>query len=188
MVLPAPVDREKLHHRRYDFEGFQRSDGLWDIEGRITDRKTYGFPNDHRGRIEAGEAIHDMSVRVTMDDQMTIYEVVASIDAGPYGVCPAIAPNFARLAGVTIGPGWRKELRKRVGGTEGCTHVVEMLGSLATVAYQTLFGARSRGEDRQEVRASPRLIDSCHAFRRDGEIAAKYWPEITAGNQDGPSD
>jgi hypothetical protein len=188
MALPAPVEREKLHHRRYDFEGFRRSDGLWDIEGRITDCKTYGFDNAHRGKIEAGEALHDMSVRVTMDDQMTIREVVASIDAGPYGVCPAIAPNFAKLAGLSIAPGWRKELRKRVGGTAGCTHVVEMLGSLATVAYQTLYAARSRREGRQEVRASSRLIDSCHAFRRDGGIAASYWPELTAGSRDGASD
>ena len=67
MPLPNPEPRERLHTRRYEFNGYQRADGLWDIEGRMTDVKSYGFDNDYRGRIEAEEPLHDMRIRLTLD-------------------------------------------------------------------------------------------------------------------------
>ena len=37
MPLSPPVGRQHLHTRRVTCQGFFREDGLWDIEGRITD-------------------------------------------------------------------------------------------------------------------------------------------------------
>jgi len=37
MPLSPPVGRQHLHTRRVVCQGFFRDDGLWDIEGRITD-------------------------------------------------------------------------------------------------------------------------------------------------------
>ena len=54
MPLSPPVDREPIHFRKYDFAGFRRADGLWDIEGRMVDTKSYAFENSFRGTIEAG--------------------------------------------------------------------------------------------------------------------------------------
>ena len=54
--LSGPVERKHLHTRRYEFQGFQRADGLWDIEGHMTDTKTYGFQNAWRGEIKAAAA------------------------------------------------------------------------------------------------------------------------------------
>ncbi len=188
MPLPAPVSREQLHTRRYHFDGFRRHDGLWDIDGRITDVKTYGFPNRHRGRIEAGEPLHDMSIRLTVDDDFVVRDIEAVTDAGPYGVCPNITPNFKRMIGVTVGPGWRRAVRQRVGGTEGCTHLVELLIAMATVAFQTIYPAKagttgeaarnSNGTGRTE---RPALLDTCHAFASDGELVKQYWPEFYTG-------
>ena len=41
MPLPPPVPRQSAHLREVRFEGYERDDGLWDIEGRITDVKPY---------------------------------------------------------------------------------------------------------------------------------------------------
>ena len=46
--LSAPVLREAQHFRNYAFGGYRRADGLFDIEGRMTDTKSYAFPNDWR--------------------------------------------------------------------------------------------------------------------------------------------
>ena len=40
--------------------------------------------------------------------------------------------------GLRVGPGWRRAVRARLGGVQGCTHPVELLGPLATTAYQTV--------------------------------------------------
>ena len=53
MPLSPPVGRQHLHTRRVTCQGFFRDDGLWDIEGRITDEKTYEHANEWRGPLEA---------------------------------------------------------------------------------------------------------------------------------------
>jgi hypothetical protein len=191
MPLSAPVEREHHHTRAYDFKGFRRSDGLWDIEGHLTDAKTYSFTNRHRGRIEAGEPVHDMWIRLTIDETFRVHAIEAATDAGPFAVCPAIIPNFQKVVGMKIGPGWRQALRRELGGIEGCTHLVEMLGAMATVAYQTLFPtlARKSREASGDGAAKgagtapkrPALIDSCHAYASDGEVVRHAWPEWYTG-------
>ena len=68
-----------------------------------------------------------MWLRLTIDDAMLIHEVEAVTDYGPFGMCPAITGNFKRLEGLTIGPGFRRAVRARVGGVQGCTHLVELV-------------------------------------------------------------
>ena len=72
MPLSSPAPREHIHTRKVQCEGFRRSDGLWDIEGHITDTKTYGFGNRERGEVKPGSPIHDMWIWLTIDDMLTI--------------------------------------------------------------------------------------------------------------------
>src|SRR3546814_20892220 len=77
MPLSPPVERTCLHNRTYDFQGYQRADGLWDIEGRIVDTKTYPFAKQDRGEIPPGEALHDLSIRLTHDGDFTWPDIEA---------------------------------------------------------------------------------------------------------------
>ena len=82
MPLSAPAPRQLLHQRIVQCSGYRREDGLWDIEGRMVDTKTYPFPNEDRGgAIQAGEPLHDMWIRLTVDDQFQIHDVEARTDA-----------------------------------------------------------------------------------------------------------
>ena len=144
MPLPEPVRREPLHTRRVECRGYRRADGWWDIEGHLVDTKDYPFANEFRGEIAPGIALHDMWLRLTVDDALVVRDVVAVTEAGPYAVCPAITPAFTKLVGLTIGPGWRREVLARLGGIRGCTHLVELLWPLATAAYQTIYPVLAR--------------------------------------------
>ena len=84
MPLSDPADRERLHDRRVHCTGFRRADGLWDIEGHLVDTKTYGFSNIHRGTIEAGVPVHEMRLRLTVDDALEIHAVEAETEHAPY--------------------------------------------------------------------------------------------------------
>ncbi len=179
MPLSPPAERDEIHQRDIVCRGYRRADGLWDVEARLTDRKTYGFDNHDRGRIEAGEPVHDMAVRLTVDGAMTVRAVEVAIDAGPYGICNAIAPAFQDIVGLTIGPGFLREVRRRHGGTKGCTHVVELFAPLATTAWQTLVRARAEGA---EAGKRPPLLDSCHAQAADGPVAKRRWPDFYTGD------
>ena len=105
---------------------------------------------------------------------------------GPFSICPEATANFDRLVGLTIGPGWGRRVRERVGGTAGCTHLVELTGPMATTAAQTIWPIRHR--ERQQSRTTeeksgkPGLIDSCHAFRSDGPVVKEIWPDHYTGD------
>src|SRR3546814_4539248 len=100
------------------------SDLLWDIEWRIVDTKSYPFANQDRGEIPPGEALHDMSLRLTIDEDFKVHDIEAVTDYSPFTLCPAVTPNFKRMIGAEIKAGWRQQVRREVGGVEGCTHQI----------------------------------------------------------------
>lgn len=192
MPLSAPVPRDHIHTRRVTCEGYRRADGLWDIEGHLVDTKTYTFSNKERGDVEPGVPVHEMRIRLTIDDDFAIRAVEAVTDHSPFSVCREVTPNFERLVGLTIGPGWRRAVARRVGGIEGCTHIVELLGPVATTAFQTIMPLREReralkqaaerGNDAEQgERKRPRLLNTCHAFREDGPKTKEFWPDFYTG-------
>jgi len=187
MPLSSPPPREPIHTRQIECRGFRRQDGLWDIEGHITDTKSYGFGNRERGRVEAGMPIHDMWMRVTIDDGLTIHAIEAVTDSSPYRICPEVTPRFQRLVGLRIGPGFQRAVRERLGGTEGCTHLVELLVPLGTTAFQTVFPIVdreqfTRSQEGTGTAAKPRqrppLLDSCYAFSAEREVVRSHWPDF----------
>ncbi len=181
MPLSDPAPREALHFRAIDCRGYRREDGLWDIEAHMTDTKSYPFTNRHRGEIKPGEALHDMWLRLTIDDEMTIRRVEAATEAAPFHVCGAITESFRKLEGLAIRPGWKRAVRERVGGVNGCTHLVELLQPLATVAFQTVWSRRKSEKAVSAGTARPGFLDSCHALRSDGEIVRDHFPDWYTG-------
>lgn len=203
MPLTPPASREPLHTRDIRICGYRRADGLFDIEAQLADTKSYGFANRDRGFIAAGETLHGMTLRLTVDDTMTIVASEAATDHAPYALCPSAAPAFSALAGLQIKPGFIREANHRVGGAVGCTHLRELLQQMATVAYQTINpyrawrDAQQRGEaaepgsDKLDARISQRMIagrvsivNSCRAYASDGEIVRRRWPELYTGATD----
>lgn len=176
MPLSQPVARSLQHNRDITLRGYEREDGSFDIEAHLTDTKAYPLPNLDRGTLMPGEALHDMWIRLTVDAELLILSCEAATDSSPYAICPDIAPNFARLAGVRIGPGFNRAVKERVGGTEGCTHLRELLAQMATVAYQTLYSVRTRrrrdsGEG--EPPLSPGIVGTCHAYAPDSPVVRR---------------
>jgi hypothetical protein len=180
MPLSEPHERELLHLRDIALRGYRRADGLFDIEAHLTDTKTYGFPSEDRGFVQAGESLHGMWMRMTVDDDLTIVACEASTEFGPYGICPAAAPNFARLAGLSIKRGFLRAAADRVGGTQGCTHLRELLQQIATVAVQTLYAVRRRCEE-EERPEKPALLNSCFAYATDSPVVRRRWPHLYTG-------
>lgn len=184
MPLSTPKRREPVHHRAIDCRGYRRQDGLWDIEGRLTDVKSYPFSNAFRGEIQPGEPLHDMWLRLTIDEDMTVMKVEAVTDAAPYAVCPAITSAFTKLEGLTIGPGWRREVSRLLGGINGCTHLVELLGPIATTAFQTVQNWKPKKSTTAppDAERPPRILNSCHALARNGEVVKEHHPRWYTGN------
>ena len=203
MPLSPPAERELTHLRDIALRGFHRSDGLFDIEAHIRDTKTIGLQNvDRGGWIAPGEPLHDMWLRITIDEGMTILGCEAVTEHGPFTICPDGAQHFDRLVGLTIKAGFLREANARVGGTDGCTHLRELLQQVATTAFQTMWPVRMRqAEERRRQlaaqgagpaeiarEASPALLNTCYAYADTRETVQRRWPHLYRGPDKGPID
>ncbi len=192
MPLSEPASRELLHTRSITYKGYKRNDDLWDIEGHLVDAKTYPLRNTWRDLIEVGEPFHEMLIRVTFDNSYVIKDIEAVTENSPFEICPEIAPNYKSLVGITMGAGWRRLIRQKVGGTAGCTHITELLFPVATVAIQTLMGQGSvsinstpkvSAETKANVNESgkPFALNTCHAWASDSSMVKARHPLFYTG-------
>lgn len=180
------VERELLHSRRIHCDGYLRADGLWDIEAHLVDTRTYESPVFFRPNLQPNEALHRMGMRVTMDVNMLIRAVEALTDRAPAPDCLMIGVVYQELVGMKIGPGFSLAVKQRFRGRQGCTHLTDLLGPLATTAMQTMRGHAGRNKSIHGPLPVtddkiPPIINSCHAFRSDGEVVLMRWPRFYSG-------
>ena len=200
MPLSQSTNRERLHTRAIEINGYRRTDGRYDLEAHLIDRKSFGQTNYDRGYIEPEEPIHDMWLRLTIDEQMYIHAVEAVSDKTPYVMCPTAASNFVRLVGLRIKAGFLREVTHAVGGTVGCTHLRELLQQMATTAFQTINPAKAQREMAAEGRLDEKLgsdaldkrttekwgggnkiLNTCLAYDEKGPLVKRRWPHLYTG-------
>ncbi len=185
MPLSQATEREQIHNRTISITAYQRNDGLVDVEGHILDIKPFSHHllDSHRA---AGEPVHDLWLRLTIDRTMVVQSAEAKLDVGAHGICHLVAPNFEALAGLRIGPGWNRMVRERVGHGRGCTHLVEMLAQMATTAMQAVWTERApMGEAREGGGDAPRpprrlpagMLNTCYTYNSDSKFVREYFPD-----------
>jgi hypothetical protein len=174
-ILPAPDARTSVHTRSIVCRSFLRDDGLIDIEGRFIDTRPFPYQSDWRGDTPAGAALHHMQLRITLDSQRIIVALTSAMPSTPYKGCDEVNINFQRLVGLSIARGFRKELLERLGGSEGCTHVLGLLTAMSAAAVQSFtssyYAPRKPGITApKKVFTLTALIDSCYSYRQDGPL------------------
>ena len=178
MPLSPAVSRKRLHARTKRYEGFARDDGLFDVDAHLTDVRDLDTML-LTGLRRAGEAVHEMWIRVTIDSQLTIVDIDVKMDATPYpSGCERIEGAYRNLIGANLMQGFRKRLYDTFGDVRGCTHVTELLASLPTAAVQMFAGLKEREDEGEE---KPFQLDRCHALETTGDTVRRYYPSWYRG-------
>lgn len=183
MDKPAPVAaanivREELHCRRIEMRGYRRSDGLYEVEAHLVDTKGHDFKAACSDEIKpTGTHLHDMWLTLVYDKKMVVHEVRTVTDASPYPTCPMAGAQLQALVGLSMTSGWNAEVRKRLGRAENCTHLVGLLGPMASTAFQSMNPVRADSPQPVDQNGRPLKIDSCYAYATSGEVVQRMWPE-----------
>jgi hypothetical protein len=177
MALPtAASDRQLKHRRSIDVQIYARGNGLWEVDAHITDVR----PRETRmatGMLPAGAPIHDMLLRLVVDERFNVVEAGAETAAMPYpGECNSYGDVYGRLVGLNLMKGFRQAVKERLGGVQGCTHITELTQVLPTAVVQAFAGEvlDTRGDSADSTQ--PFQIDRCHALRDDGLAVKTYYP------------
>ena len=174
------MDREELHHRQIDLRFYRLASGLYEVVGRLVDTKRQPF---RRQLAEAdtppGTPIHDIAVHLVVDEDMLVHDAFASMDATPFSICPGATSTLAPLKGLSMRKGWNRQVRELLGGAASCTHIVELLGPMATTAFQGLAPARLAQINLPGSEAQRQAkVDSCYAYAAEREVVARLWPHL----------
>ena len=173
MPLATPSARREVHHRSIDMHAFARDDGLFDVEARLIDRKPFDYvrPSSPKA-VLAGEPLHDLWVRLTLDDSFTVRAIEASSDVTPWVLCREAEATLQVLVGERVARGWSSKVKERLRGAAGCTHLMEMLITMGTTALQGV-----RGSDPSRRLTAEGKLDTCYAYGRQRSVVKMLWPE-----------
>ena len=175
MPLSAPAPRKTSHIRRVTYQGYEREDGLWDMEAELHDSKAHDMPSfRHQGVRLAGDPIHHMWLRVTIDRKLVVHAIEAAMDAHPLQDCPQARPALQGMVGACMARGWRQAIAQHMGGVASCTHLRELLFNMATAAFQTLPAAFGGGDPD----TPPRHLGQCTGWDFEGNGVKEYFPQF----------
>ena len=182
MTLPqAAATRQLKHRRQIDVQVYACGNGRWEVDATLTDTKTR-VANLIDGPRPAGTPLHEMLLRLVVNEQLDIVEAGSETPWAPYtGTCSEHGDAYGRLAGLNLGTGFRQQLRERLGGVLGCTHITELAQALPTAVIQAFAGEVIDTRGTAEGARQPFQIDRCHALRSDGDIVRLHHPRWYRG-------
>jgi len=182
--VTGDIERTELHHRQIEIRFFQRADGLYEVEGRLLDRKSQPFRRPLQDRdMPAGVPLHDITVRLVVDESSLVHDASASLSASPFTLCREAARTLEPLKGLRIGAGWNKRVRELLGGAASCTHIVELLGPMATTVHQGFAPQRVARMTEPGSEEYKSKVDSCYSYGRDRAVVARLWPHLKGGKE-----
>lgn len=172
--------RRMMHRRTLTLQFYELENGLFEIEGRLRDIKTDPFKRVlYQEPWPPGEPIHDIKVHLIVDRDMLVHDLWADMQATPFRLCLQAQATLTPLIGRRIAKGWNKAVRDTLGGSQSCTHIMEMLGPMATTAFQGLAPQRMEDMNRPEnehLRVGK--VDSCFTYGAQRTVVAQIWPHL----------
>lgn len=188
--MSSSPPRRLVHTRSIRVDAYVREDGLWDVEAALTDTKAKDF-SLATGVRKAGDPVHQMSLRVTVDAGLNIVDASAASSWVPYpGHCDTFGAAYRQLIGLNLGRGFRRHVRDRLGGVQGCTHLTELASVLPTATIQAFAGEvyqprdavhEPQAADHSATDARPFQLDQCRALRIEGPAVATFYPRWYTG-------
>ncbi len=177
MTLPPAAPQRQLKHRRQlDVQVFSRGNGLWEVDATLADTKTRPL-NLADGVRPAGAPVHDMLLRLVVNEQLDVIEAGSLTRAMPYpGICNDHDDAYGQLVGLNLLQSFHKTVRERLGGVRGCTHITELAQVLPTAVMQAFAGDVIDTRGTADGADKPFQLDRCHALASHGEAVRLHCP------------
>jgi hypothetical protein len=193
LIPGPPIHQRKIEIRTVPLENQQIIVEGWLIDNRMTE----GYHWD--GRRRPAGVVHRIGVRLLVGNwPPAILEAEAEMVEIPHELCPTVADSVQKIVGVSVAAGFSEQIRRRLGGVEGCSHLTHLILAMGPAILHGFWAEHSRKprpepRSREDVQGLPYLINSCQLWREDGpllhlvdETISRLHPEKeTPGNREG---
>src|SRR3546814_21058882 len=85
-----------------------------------------------------------MTLRLTVDDQLTLRDIDTEMATTPLLTCQDVRPAMRDLIGIRLISGWRGVARERIGRLQSCTHLMDLMVPAINTLYQTIQSEERR--------------------------------------------
>jgi hypothetical protein len=170
-LIPGPP----VHQRKIEIRTVPLDNGQIIVEGWLTDNRLLaGYHWD--GRPRPPGVVHRIGVRLLVGDwPPAIQEAEAEMVDIPHELCPTVADSIQKIVGVSVAAGFSEQIRRRLGGVEGCSHLTHLLLAMGPAILHGFWAQHSRKprplpRTKEEVQGLPYLINSCQLWRENGPL------------------
>ena len=170
LIKEAPV-----HERKLEMKSYPVKDDKLVVEGWLRDERFIpGYQWD--GQERDPEVIHHMVVRLLVGGfPLTIEDAEAEMPGVPRDMCHITRESVKKIIGVKIVSGFSEEVRRRIGGIEGCahlTHLIVVMGPAALHGYWTHASRKPRPvpQSLEEFTGLEFLVNTCQLWKEDGPL------------------
>jgi len=161
------TDQRPLHRRSIVLEAYDEA-GQLVVVGKLL---------DERPRASGGmdpSVLHQMELAVTVRlTDLVITDAKATMHDFPHAECPAIAPAFGGLVGLSVARGYTRQVQERFGGVAGCSHLEHLARLVGPTVVQAVASLRALqvagGADADTALAGGQwLRNTCHVWADGG--------------------
>ncbi|RJR27230.1 MAG: DUF2889 domain-containing protein [Desulfobacteraceae bacterium] len=184
LIKEAPV-----HERKVEFHTYPLKDGEVIVEGKLTDRRLMeGYRWD--GLKRPPGVVHELTVRVRLGGRpLSILEAEAEMINIPHELCPTTLSSIEKIVGLPVVAGFTEEVRKRLGGIKGCTHLAYLIVAMAPAALHGFWTANSRTpspvpKSLKEFPGLKQLTNSCTLWREGGPLIQEIEETLARVNRE----
>jgi hypothetical protein len=169
---------KKLHTRKIEVTTYDYDGQKIIVEGRLKDDR---FQDSYliTGEKFPRGAIHHMTIRLLVNcSNLLIEDVDVDMISVPREVCRETNDCLTQIKGLTITKGFTLKVKKIAGGNKGCTHLVELIQTMAPAVFQGYAAYQAQKpaslDSNHEKMVLQFLINTCHAWREDGPFVERF--------------
>ena len=171
MLKDSIANHPVVHSREIRLSTFPHDADSIIVRGELLDTRHVPIV-DVLGRAKSPGTVHHICVYLLVESgPLRIVRAEAEMHAVPSDQCRETLDVLEKVAGLEIRPGFSRNVRSLVGGTEGCTHLCTLVKAMGTeIVHGWMTRTRNRSPDRSIPPDAQKdyLVDSCRLWKKDG--------------------
>ena len=174
MSLFGKPKGKKYHTRGIEVSTYEYDERRLAVVGCLKDDRFQEY------RLETGErrmpgAIHQMILHLLVNKStLEIEDLHAEMPVVPDEHCSEVLNFLEPVKGLRITGGFTSSIKERIGGSKGCTHIIELLTEMSFATIQGLIAYKQQGNLMSKADILKITENSCWPWRSDGPIVKMF--------------